>query len=1214
MSKATNDPSRFTSQDATMTATATTVTTTVTTVTTTNNNAVNNHDNRNLNGIGTNMPANVDRKSLIVKSLLLKAAALKQEGNNLFSIDDNYTAAHESYNQAIRILQQILVHFTNDDDNDNHVGSDDYEEQKAAHGHGHEHGETAKADTNATSTPTATPTAQRQEAIRLYINLIGNNSLVLYKLTRYADSLSYCNCIIRDNVNHDASASASASTHTNTNTNTGGTTESAHEHNAINHSHSENHNLQLNLTPDNTDYDLTKIYYRRGLAKEALGQHHPAKIDLQTCIDLFNNNNNNSSTDSTNTKQLKQQQDAKNILVRIEARIHTQEQLQQIQSCSKSMAKCPTPDQQRNIISALLLQSNHPRMGESFYIIDFNWWTRWCHHVDFASMPKHLLDSLFYIIPENQNEKNNQQQNQQQEKMDVDVDLQDGKIQSHSDDNDDNSSSEEEDSDDDDDSYHQGYGALPGVLNNSKLILSPLFDNDFENNRSHATELMRQEWSWRARRTCSSSSSSFNEHALVSNDINIDIVLKPQLVRGYHYEILPREAYVALKLWYGESSPSIIKRAMMLQTDEQTTSNGTRATNAQPTDTGANATTITSRISIVLYDIDDLTGFSAASKRQALHQQYDPNSGRAGLNNLGNTCFMNSALQCLSHATPLTRYFLTNEYKLDINTNNPIGTGGKLAAAYETMIRALWTAKKRQTSVYPRALKRAIALFAPRFAGTSQQDSQEFLAFLLDGLHEDLNRIKNPPYIEKADVTHEHDLNVAAADAWDSHCKRNQSIVMDTFYGQFKSTCVCPNCKKISVSFDAFNHVSLEIPQLSSLGKRIVPIILFQANLPSEQPMRYGISVPKHATLGDVKLQLSSLSQIPASRLAICDIYQSSIYEIIRDEKSISALNSDDVVVAYEVDPFTPSTMHVIAGHVRSSGATGKSSIGYPLFTSFSTDFSCRQVIQHFHNRLAYLAPEGTSFEVRLAESSGQPIQAFPDPLSESLSAVIPDNDAKFTSFLKDDCSESFLFVTIDWNANDLTAFANFNAFLDHPSLNEAVEKHRAAPNRSLTLDQCLENFTQPERLDEDNKWYCSTCKDHVRAEKTMTLWRLPNILVIHLKRFEFRNALRREKLDTHVDYQLEGLDMNKYCASSKDENAFVVDGVPATYDLFGVVNHYGRMGFGHYTAYARRWNEHIMEDDWKLFDDSIVRDDVTKADVVSNAGYLLFYRRRDFA
>jgi len=1183
MSNATNDPSRFRSQEdqhdeATYRVAAV------------NHDDRNDNRNANANGtrINTNATAKVDRKSLVVTSLLSKAAALKQEGNNLFSTLENYTAAHESYNQAIRILEQIPVHFTNDNDA---ADSHDYEKANAEAGHEHGHQETVKAETNATSSAscnTCTSLSQREEAIRLYINLIGNNSLVLYKLARYADSLNYCNCIIRDTFNRDASASAN-----------NGTSESAQIH-------CENHNLQLNLTPENTNYDLTKIYYRRGLAKEALGQHHQAKIDLQTCIDLFNNNtttltstnaNAHTITNADNHKQLKQQQDAKNTLFRIEARIHTQQQLQQIQSCSKSLSKCPTPDQQRNIISALLLQSNHPRKGESFYIVDFNWWTRWCHYVDFASMPKHTLDSLFYIIPEKQKQK--------QEKMDVDAE--DGKTHSHSDD-DDSSSSEEEDSDDDSYCQGQGYGKLPGVLNNSKLILSPLFDNDIENNRSHATELMRQEWSWRARRTCS------NTFALASDNI----VLKPQLVRGHHYEILPREAYIAFKLWYGESTPSIVKRAIMLHTNDGMTANGTRDTNAQPTNTGADAATINSRISIVLYDIDDSTGFNAASKRQALHQKFDPNSGRVGLNNLGNTCFMNSALQCLSHATPLTRYFLTNEYKLDINTSNPIGTGGKLAAAYETMIRALWTAKKRQTSVYPRALKRAIALFAPRFAGTSQQDSQEFLAFLLDGLHEDLNRIKNPPYIEKADVTHEHDLNVAAADAWDSHCKRNQSIVMDTFYGQFKSTCVCPNCKKISVSFDAFNHVSLEIPQLSSLGKRIVPIILFRANLPSEQPMRYGISVPKHATLGDVKLQLSSLSQIPTSKLAICDIYQSSIYEIIRDEKSISALNNDDVIVAYELDPFTPSTMHVIAGHVRTSGDTGKSSIGYPLFTSFSTDFSCRQVIQHFQSRLAYLAPEGASFEVRLAESSGQPIQAFPDRLSESLSAVIPDkSDAKFTSFLKEDCSESFLFVTIDWNANNLTAFANFNAFLDHPSLNEAVKKHRSAPNRSLTLDQCLENFTQPERLDDDNKWYCSTCKDHVRAEKTMTLWRLPNILVIHLKRFEFRNALRREKLDTHVDFQLEGLDMNKYCASSKavkDGKDFVVSVVPATYDLFGVVNHYGRMGFGHYTAYARRWNEHIMEDDWKLFDDSVVRDDVTKADVVSNAGYLLFYRRRDFA
>eukprot|EP00558_Chaetoceros_sp_UNC1202_P001742 CAMPEP_0197261454 /NCGR_PEP_ID=MMETSP1429-20130617/84556_1 /TAXON_ID=49237 /ORGANISM="Chaetoceros sp., Strain UNC1202" /LENGTH=102 /DNA_ID=CAMNT_0042725723 /DNA_START=562 /DNA_END=870 /DNA_ORIENTATION=- len=102
---------------------------------------------------------------------------------------------------------------------------------------------------------------------------------------------------------------------------------------------------------------------------------------------------------------------------------------------------------------------------------------------------------------------------------------------------------------------------------------------------------------------------------------------------------------------------------------------------------------------------------------------------------------------------------------------------------------------------------------------------------------------------------------------------------------------------------------------------------------------------------------------------------------------------------------------------------------------------------------------------------------------------------------------------------------------------------------------------------------------------------------------------------------------MNTYCASSSSasmseqdfenipkQREFVVNEIPAAYDLFGVVNHYGRMGFGHYNAFARRWNEHRIEDDWNLFDDSAVRNDITKENVVSNAAYLLFYRRRTFA
>jgi len=130
-----------------------------------------------------------------------------------------------------------------------------------------------------------------------------------------------------------------------------------------------------------------------------------------------------------------------------------------------------------------------------------------------------------------------------------------------------------------------------------------------------------------------------------------------------------------------------------------------------------------------------------------------------------------------------------------------------------------------------------------------------------------------------------------------------------------------------------------------------------------------------------------------------------------------------------------------------------------------------------------------------------------------------------------------------------------------------------------------------------------------------MKLWRLPNILVVHLKRFEFKHALRRDKLSTFVDFPLAGLDMDHHCARSKSTESdkhFIENNVPADYDLFAVVNHYGRLGFGHYTAFAMQWDETGISKEWNLFDDSSVRP-IQPAEVQSSAAYILFYRRRVF-
>ena len=120
--------------------------------------------------------------------------------------------------------------------------------------------------------------------------------------------------------------------------------------------------------------------------------------------------------------------------------------------------------------------------------------------------------------------------------------------------------------------------------------------------------------------------------------------------------------------------------------------------------------------------------------------------GHCGMTNLGNTCFMNSSLQCLSNTVPLTNYFANPNWRTDINTDNPLGTKGELVEEFADLLKELWSGSN--SVIAPRDFKYKLEKFAPQFAGYQQHDSQELLAYLLDGLHEDLNRVKKKPYKE----------------------------------------------------------------------------------------------------------------------------------------------------------------------------------------------------------------------------------------------------------------------------------------------------------------------------------------------------------------------------------------------------------------------------------------------------------------------------------
>lgn len=114
-----------------------------------------------------------------------------------------------------------------------------------------------------------------------------------------------------------------------------------------------------------------------------------------------------------------------------------------------------------------------------------------------------------------------------------------------------------------------------------------------------------------------------------------------------------------------------------------------------------------------------------------------------------------------------------------------------------------WFVSSALSVVYNIFLQKSFCSRAPQFGGTNQHDAQEFLSTLLDGLHEDLNRVLQKPIPLTITPEREAELEkmppqIASAQEWSTYNIRNDSLVVDYFQGQFRNRLQCLTCQHVS--------------------------------------------------------------------------------------------------------------------------------------------------------------------------------------------------------------------------------------------------------------------------------------------------------------------------------------------------------------------------------------------------------------------------------
>lgn len=612
--------------------------------------------------------------------------------------------------------------------------------------------------------------------------------------------------------------------------------------------------------------------------------------------------------------------------------------------------------------------------------------------------------------------------------------------------------------------------------------------------------------------------------------------------------------------------------------------------------------------------------------------------GLVGLKNLGNSCFMNCAVQSLSHCPILTKYFLSKMFYDDISKKNKTGSGGLVAKAFYSLLSEIWLGKSE--AIVPLEFKQILSVLT-KAGGLEHSDSHDMLIFLLEKLHEDINRatgeLDTSPFKEPFDQ---------GQLAWRSFTSRESSTIIDLFYGVLKNTIRCPDCKKIEVSYEAYNSLPLAIPDKENYSK--VKFKVFPNNSEYNYFHVEISNINKFTSIGEIKNRIRENPQDAKNEFNALLLKNKDFDKVLPDDELIydyiyTRIDfSDENFIDYEiifVEVVQSSNMKnkgdFVTFYIKPSELIDKNSYLFfkykdsePLTTVKAFSISKKSTIKDLYSEIyKYYRKVFDSVEMtQLDESTENAVEQ--DHINSSSEAALDlyfqNNIPSYNSFIFRDPACEFCHsnkcrlckVNIDQTTTihtlylmqkiprDFILVADFTKYKSklHRFYSELYDPKnpRCYLRGEYTIFDCFEYFRREDKLDKNSMWHCPKCNKNKEAFKKVEIYSLPKYLIVQLRRFKYRGhsslieMIQNKKNETHIDFPLTDLDVGRYALSGDRSSS---------YRLISVTNHVGNLKQGHHSINC------LNGDEWYEINDDVISKLEDSKVATENAYYMIYER-----